>query len=240
MCMSIRNGLAKPVLPGDAEADMLEFADSPPTQHSRLSCQIKITEEFDGLSRPNSRSLRINSVGATKMVNAVDINPLYNEDFRQNPYPYFQEGLENTPIVHHEKFFNKPYSVFRYSDVQNVFKDWETFSSEGRHLDQAREMTMGDAVANIITMDPPRHTRLRRMAQRGFLPSILDGFADRAVELARQRVDYMLEAGECDLVNDFGAQVTTGMITAILGPAGRGLDHDPKMDGRYCRQCHGL
>jgi 2Fe-2S ferredoxin len=32
------------------EADMLEVASEEPTEHSRLSCQLKVTDELDGLT----------------------------------------------------------------------------------------------------------------------------------------------------------------------------------------------
>ena len=152
------------------------------------------------------------------MPNPVDINTVSNEDFRRNPYPYFWEALENHPIVHHPDRISKPYSLFKYKDVQAAFKDWQTFSSRGLEENNFRDMTLGTAVENtFISMDPPRHTRLRRLAQQGFLPSVLNSFVPRAEELVAQRMDFALAAGEFDLVDDFAAQITVGMITAILG-----------------------
>ena len=150
------------------------------------------------------------------MVNPADINAMYNEDFKKDPFLYFQEALENQPIVEHTGTLAKPYSVFRYEDVVNVLKTHQKFSNAGGDADMA-DLSLGRAGENITTIDPPRHTRLRRMAQQGFLPTVLNSFAPNAVKLAKDRVDYALEQGEIDIVDDFGAQITVGMITAILG-----------------------
>ena len=152
------------------------------------------------------------------MVNPADMNPIYNDAFRRDPYPFFWQGLEEQPIVHHPDRLSKPYSLFRYEDIQKAFKDWETFSSRGLESQNFRDLTLGTAVENtFITMDPPRHTRMRRLAQQGFLPSVLEKMAPRAEELVAQRMDFALEADEFDLVDDFAAQITVGMISAILG-----------------------
>ena len=152
------------------------------------------------------------------MLDLSEINTILCDKFRRDPYPYFFQALEHQPIVHHPDRLSAPYSLFKYRDVQAAFKDWQTFSSRGLEENNFRDMTLGTAVENtFISMDPPRHTRLRRLAQQGFLPSVLNSFAPRAEQLVSQRMDYALDAGEFDLVDDFAAQITVGMITAILG-----------------------
>lgn len=151
------------------------------------------------------------------MLRGEDLNVFSNEAFRQDPYPFFRQGLRDKPIVRNSETLTKPYSVFRHADVFQVFKDWETFSSEDPNVAETGDMALGRAIENFIAMDPPRHTRLRRLAQRGFLPATLKSFAPRAEELSKQRMDYLLEAGEIDIVDDYAAQITVGMISAILG-----------------------
>jgi cytochrome P450 family 109 len=152
------------------------------------------------------------------MSNPAEINVLYNKDFMNDPFPFFREGLLNAPIVRNETTLTKPWNVFRYDDVQRVLKDYEYFSAEIPDEDGSeQDMALGEAVNNLITMDPPRHTKLRRLAQPGFLPGVLKQFVPQAEKLARERVDFALAQGEFDLVHDFSAQITIGMITAILG-----------------------
>ena len=152
------------------------------------------------------------------MLDLSQINTIYNEDFRRDPYPYFLQALQDSPIVHHPDRLSKPYSLFRYKDVQSTFKNWKDFSSRGTEENNFRDLTLGTIVEDtFISLDPPRHTRLRRLAQQGFLPTVLNRFVPRAEMLVKERMDYAFENGEIDLVDDFAAQITVGMISAILG-----------------------
>ena len=151
------------------------------------------------------------------MANPSEINPLYNKTFMKDPHPFFAEALQNKPVIRHPEYLTKPVSLFRYNDVKPAFKDWEKFSSAVSSTGETSDLTLGKAIQNIITMDPPRHTTLRRMAQQGFLPSVLNTFRPAAEKIIKERVDYALANDEIDLVNDFAAQITINMITTILG-----------------------
>jgi len=57
------------------------------------------------------------------MPNPAEINVLYNQDFMNDPYSYFQAGLEHAPITRNEETLAKPYFVFRYEDVRRVLQE---------------------------------------------------------------------------------------------------------------------
>ena len=63
------------------------------------------------------------------MPNPVDINPFTNEEFRQDPFPFFKEALENQPVVRHDQWMDQAISLFRYDDIKDCLKDWSTYSS---------------------------------------------------------------------------------------------------------------
>ncbi len=58
---------------------------------------------------------------------------------------------------------------------------------------------------------------MRHLANKGFLPGVIRQFEARAEQVVNERVQAILDMGEFDLVEDFSAQITVGMITAILG-----------------------
>ena len=66
-------------------------------------------------------------------------------------------------------------------------------------------------------MDPPQHTPLRRIAQQGFLPSVLAKFRPAAETLAKERVDYALSKDSFDVVEEFAVPITIGVLTSVLG-----------------------
>ena len=143
-----------------------------------------------------------------------DFDPLHDSAFIGDPIPALKKAAATSPIVCHE-YLSRTYSVFAYADVKSVFMRPEVFSSELPQ--EAKDRSLGKLLDNLITTDPPRHLRLRALANKGFLPGIIRQFRPRALEVVKERTQAVLEMGEFDLVEDFSAQITVGMITAILG-----------------------
>ena len=77
------------------------------------------------------------------------------------------------------------WSVGRFDDVQAVSRDPATFSSAMGHIqiynidDDALE-----ARASMIDMDPPQHSRLRRLVQTGFMPKPIRAYVPVIREMA--------------------------------------------------------
>jgi cytochrome P450 len=106
------------------------------------------------------------------------------------------------------------WALSKYDDVSNASKDWETYT-----VTQGIMIPPTGASMPVIPaeLDPPRHTKLRKLA----LPS----FTDRA--LAQWRVGIqkiiddafapLLPVGEADLVHDIAHPVPVLAICMILG-----------------------
>lgn len=144
----------------------------------------------------------------------VDFDPLHDTEFIRNPLPALREAASASPIICHENL-GRTYSVFSYDNVKEIFQNPDIFGSEVPR--EAKDKALGKLLDTLIAIDPPRHTRLRHLANRGFLPGVIKQFEAQAEEVVRERVDAILEMGEFDLVEDFSARITVGMITAILG-----------------------
>ena len=54
----------------------------------------------------------------------------------------------------------------------------------------------------MLQMDPPNHTRLRLIVNKGFTPRMIGRLHDRVREVAREIVDEIAARGECDFVVD--------------------------------------
>ena len=83
------------------------------------------------------------------------------------------------------------WSVGRFDDVVAVSRDTELFSSAAGHIqiysidDDALE-----ARASMIDMDPPMHSRLRRLVNPGFIPRAIQ----RYIPTVRKRAADLLGA----------------------------------------------
>lgn len=110
------------------------------------------------------------------------------------------------------------WSLTRYEDVLAVSRDVETFSSERRGImifDASFES--GGRQPMMMEMDPPRHTRLRALVNRGLTPRRvlqLEDFARRRFERA---LDRALELGRCDFVEDVASRLPLQVIAEMMG-----------------------
>jgi cytochrome P450 len=69
----------------------------------------------------------------------------------------------------------------------------------------------------MLTMDPPDHTRLRRIVARGFTPSAVSAWRPLVERLAVEAVDRMLDEGTTDAVSAVASPLPILVIAQILG-----------------------
>jgi cytochrome P450 len=144
----------------------------------------------------------------------TEFNAIHDASFIRDPLPRLRGAWAEKPIIRHDNLVTT-FSVFSHADVKAGFSNPEVFGSEIPQVDKDR--SLGALLDNLIAVDPPRHTRLRMLANQGFLPTVIKRFQPRAEALVEDRMKTALAQGEVDIVEDFSAQITVGMITAVLG-----------------------
>ena len=107
----------------------------------------------------------------------------------------------------------------RYADVVAVSKDEELFSSErGTALNaDVPERDLLVFRQQLIHMDPPRHTKLRKLLNKGFTPRMTSKLEPHVRELARGIVDKVAPKGECDFVTEVAAELPLLVLAELLG-----------------------
>lgn len=70
---------------------------------------------------------------------------------------------------------------------------------------------------SFLEMNPPEHTRLRRLAQPAFSPKAVAGYATRIEAAVGDLLDSAAAAGEFDLVRALAAPLPITVITELLG-----------------------
>src|SRR6201986_3362673 len=75
----------------------------------------------------------------------------------------------------------------------------------------------GQAGMSFLSMNPPDHTRLRRLALPAFSPKAVAGYSDRIERTAGGLLDAASAAGRFDLVSGFAAALPIAVITDLLG-----------------------
>ncbi|QEN14628.1 cytochrome P450 [Mycolicibacterium sp. ELW1] len=70
---------------------------------------------------------------------------------------------------------------------------------------------------SLLVVDPPVHTRLRRLVSRAFTPRAIDGLQDRIHEITNRVLDDLDGHSHCDLIAAFAARIPIEVIAEMLG-----------------------
>jgi cytochrome P450 len=110
--------------------------------------------------------------------------------------------------------------VLRHADVERVLRDPATFSSwlgatqvrDAADLAWVRRM--------MLNMDPPDHSRLRRLLTRSFTPRAVAALTASIEATAARLVDRMVDGaaeGRCDFAKDVAADLPLLTLADVLG-----------------------
>lgn len=156
-------------------------------------------------------------------LDAVDLS---DNDFWTKPLEYRHavfNALRAQPGLPHfasPEFGSAPrgrgyYALTRMDDVLAVSRNPSVFISGKGNV--AMEVPAEFLDQSLITMDNPRHARLRRIVSRGFTMKAVTALMDNASQMAKQIVDEVVERGECDAVVDISAKLPLGIICNMMG-----------------------
>ena len=138
----------------------------------------------------------------------------YSRPFQEDPYPLYQHFRDNEPCTYNPDM--DFYALFRFEDVWEATLDWETMSSSlGPTLESRGQLDPN--FFSIIGMDPPRHTRLRNIASRGFTPRRMAALEKEIRALARTYLDRLAELERFDFQQEFSVRFPMDVISVLLG-----------------------
>ena len=153
----------------------------------------------------------------------------YAPDFLENPYPTYALLRAAGPFFYDDQwdllFFT------RHADVRAMLRD-RRFGRDARHvvpmaqLDQtalARERPMAYPNwthfirGSFMDMEPPAHTRIRRLVQAAFSRRSAESYRRRMEETANTLLDRMLEKGSAEAIADYATPIPLVMISELMG-----------------------
>jgi cholest-4-en-3-one 26-monooxygenase len=112
--------------------------------------------------------------------------------------------------------------VTRHQDVREVSTNPEVFSSNrNTAIIRFNESMTRDQIdvqkLIMLNMDPPEHTRVRQIVQRGFTPRAIRALEDALRERARRIVARAKTAGSGDFVTDIAVELPLQAIAELIG-----------------------
>ena len=133
------------------------------------------------------------------------------------PHELFRRLRDEAPVC----FLPEPngpgfWAVTRYADVVTASRDAATFTSAPRVFIEDPDEAVGDDHL-LINIDPPRHTKLRKIVNRGFTPRQVAMLEPRVREIVVGLLDAVPEHGTFDLVTDVSVELPLQVIAELVG-----------------------
>ena len=105
------------------------------------------------------------------------------------------------------------WSVTRYDDVRTASRDFATFTNAPNMVIEDYERSGN----SILHLDPPEHTRLRLIVNKGFTPRMVERMTDDVRNRAVAILDGLTDTPAFDLVDAFAVQLPLQVICGLLG-----------------------
>ena len=154
---------------------------------------------------------------------ALFFNPL-DPSYMGDPHPHLTEIREQMPV---HKTLAGPWALFRYEDCFRLLRDTTLSVDIQKAEERTRERDRlieelgltADAREDrsMLNVDPPDHTRLRRLVSKAFTPRVIEELRPRVQELVDEALDKMEVGGGGDVVDSLAFPLPFDVISEMLG-----------------------
>ncbi|AWI29413.1 cytochrome P450 [Streptomyces sp. ICN441] len=151
---------------------------------------------------------------------------LFTWEFATDPYPAYAWLREHAP-VHRTRLPSgvEAWLVTRYADARQALADQRLSKNPAHHDEPAHAKgktgipgeRKAELMTHLLNIDPPDHTRLRRLVSKAFTPRRVAEFAPRVQELTDGLIDGFAQRGHADLIHEFAFPLPIYAICDMLG-----------------------
>jgi cytochrome P450 len=136
----------------------------------------------------------------------------FGRDTWRDPYPLYRRLRDEDPVHRTSRGY---WVLTRFQHVFDTARDTATFSS-------AHGLTFDDEGANLgvqtmVFMDPPDHTRYRRLVSRGFTPRNVAALEPALRAQVRSHVQTLRERGTGDFIAGLARPIPSWVVAHYLG-----------------------
>jgi cytochrome P450 len=138
---------------------------------------------------------------------------------RANPYPAYARIRERGPLQLPEMTLN----VFSsFQDCDDVLRHPSSASDRLKSTAAQREIAAGAEARPVgppgfLFLDPPDHTRLRRLVSKAFAPKVVKALEPDITALVDSLLDKAADAGRFEVINDLAHPLPVAVICRLLG-----------------------
>jgi cytochrome P450 len=151
---------------------------------------------------------------------------LFTWEFAADPYPAYAWLRDHAP-VHRTTLPSgvAAWLVTRYADARAALADPRLSKNPAAHSEQAHAKGKvgipgergADLTTHLLNIDPPDHTRLRRLVAKAFTPRRVAEFEPRVRQVADRLIDGFAARGSADLIHEFAFPLPIHAICDLLG-----------------------
>src|ERR1700735_17738 len=111
------------------------------------------------------------------------------------------------------------WAVTKYNDCVTGNREFDRFSpaARGTMPFEMGEDELAQQSLMMLNMDPPLHTRYRRLVNKGFTPRMVRDLEESIHRAADSIIDTVIEKGEADFVTQLSAELPLQVIAELLG-----------------------
>ena len=157
-------------------------------------------------------------------------NPL-SASVIQNPYKVYEELRRRSPV--HRSAILGSWVLTRYEDVVATVKDHERFSNSPRWRGATTSVLRpAPDDYSILLMDPPDHTRLRRVAARAFTRARLAALSETITRTATELIERAARRRMIDWIAEVATPLSMRVMLKMIGIP----EHDRRRWETWVRQ----
>ncbi|WP_283139256.1 cytochrome P450 [Rhizohabitans arisaemae] len=149
----------------------------------------------------------------------------WSPEFVAHPYGVYAELREQSPVSYYQP--TDQWLVARYSDVNALLRDrrlGRSYLHLATHEQMGREPEPGFQEpfwrvirAGMLDVEPPVHTRLRRLVSKAFTPRMVENLRPRVREIVKGLVGDFVAKGGGDLISEVAEPLPVTVIAEMLG-----------------------
>jgi cytochrome P450 len=147
---------------------------------------------------------------------ATDLVGLADPAVIPDPYPLLASLREASPFTD----FDGALAVFgRYEDCSRILRDPRASSERGTSVLAGRRPEQERRRRSFLSLDPPDHTRLRRLVSKAFTPRVIATLQPRISEVSDELLTAAQASGlrELELVSQIAYPLPVRIICEMLG-----------------------
>jgi cytochrome P450 len=157
------------------------------------------------------------------VVSDLTMADLYQPEHMADPYPLYRRIRDVSPVFWDQRMGEDggAWMVTGY-DAALLAIQGKKFSARRPQWNpegHATEATgpLGALYNQVFVVDPPDHTRIRKLMKKSFLPAAVERLRDEITSAADELLDIVLPRGEMDYMQDFAMALPSVVVCRVLG-----------------------